>query len=60
MDVNLAEINTWPRKYRQVYVLIDGTHSVDKIAAMLSTTPQTVEDILQEMQAIGAIILEDR
>lgn len=60
LQLSQAEVSAWPRKHRQVYVLIDGMRSVEKIAAMLSAPSQAVEEVLQEIQATGAIILEER
>ena len=54
-----ADINGWPRRHRQVYVLIDGVRSVEKIAAMLSQPSQLIEEVLREIQATGAIILQE-
>jgi hypothetical protein len=57
-SVSNADINRWPRKYRQVYMLIDGERDVEKIAAMLSLSPQAVEDVLRDLQSNGVIVLE--
>lgn len=60
LRLNNSEINTWPRRYRQVYILIDGVRDVEKIAAMLSQPVQFVEEVLREMQATGTILLQER
>lgn len=56
--LSTAQINAWPRRYRQIYVLIDGTRNVERIAAILSQSPQAVEEALLAMQSTGAIRLE--
>jgi hypothetical protein len=57
-ELNPADMYAWPRRHRQVYVLIDGTRSVEQIASMLSQPPQLVETVLREIQSTGAITLE--
>lgn len=52
------EVNAWPRRHRQVYILIDGVRNVEKIAAMLSQPAQIVEQVLREIEATGAILLD--
>lgn len=52
------DINAWPRLHRQIYILIDGARSVERIAAMLSQPAQIVEQVLQEIEATGAILLD--
>ncbi|QBD81730.1 hypothetical protein EPA93_39475 [Ktedonosporobacter rubrisoli] len=53
-----ADVQQWPRKYRQVFVLIDGQRSSEKIALMLSQPQAVIEGILRELQARGVIFLE--
>ncbi len=55
VDLNNAGINPLPRRYRQVYILIDGIRNRDKIAAMLSQPAQLVEEVLREMETAGII-----
>ncbi len=59
MQLNHAEISAWSRRHRQVYILVDGVRSVEKIAAMLSQPSQLVEEVLREIEVTGAITLED-
>lgn len=58
-SLNQHEINSWPRRHRQVYVLIDGVRSVEKIAAMLSQPPHMIEKILREIESVGVIVLRN-
>ncbi len=57
MNVTLRQMNQtqWPRDYRMVYILVDGTRSSTQIARMLSLTPAHVEQILHELQKMRII-----
>lgn len=57
LELNAADMHAWPRRHRQVYVLVDGTRSIGQIAAMLSQPPQVIETVLREIQLTGAITL---
>ena len=48
-------LNTWSRKQRQVYALVDGSRTSEHIATMLQQPPLVVEKVLDDLQAIGAI-----
>ncbi len=51
------EVMAWPRKHRYVFALVDGSRSAWQIAALLRLPPGAVEEILNELQAMGAIIM---
>ena len=46
---------SWSRRQRQVFALVDGMRSVEKIAALLRYPPELVEEVLNELQALGVI-----
>jgi hypothetical protein len=48
-------LNTWSRKQRQVFALVDGSRTSEHIATMLQQPPLVVEKVLDDLQAIGAI-----
>lgn len=48
----------WPRNYRQVYAMVDGTRTCEKIASLLSLRPEEVEYILRDLQMRRVLILE--
>lgn len=48
-------INSWPRKHRQVFALVDGKRSVGQIATMLKQPSAVVEEIVNELQSLGVI-----
>ena len=56
IHLNQAQMNSWPRKHRMVYVLVDGQKTVDNLALMLSLTPSAVEEVLHELQSINVIL----
>ena len=55
IQVPQGQINTWPRRHRMVYVLIDGKKNVQQIATMLSLPNNIVERALKDFQSIGII-----
>lgn len=57
MELTPLLMHDWPRRYRQVYVLIDGVRDSAKIASILNQPVQSVEQILREIQSTGAISL---
>lgn len=62
VQVGQEDLNSWPRKYRRVFVLIDGERSVEKIAAILSLPPGGVEEVvevLHKLQSIGVIAMKE-
>jgi hypothetical protein len=62
VQVGQEDLNSWPRKYRRVFVLIDGERSAEKIAAILSLPPGGVEavvEVLRKLQSIGVIVMEE-
>jgi hypothetical protein len=48
-------LNTWSRKQRQVFALVEGSRTSEHIATMLQQPPVVVEKVLDDLQAIGAI-----
>lgn len=48
-------ISSWPRKYRQVFALVDGKRSAEHIAAILKQPPAVVERIVNDLQSLGVI-----
>lgn len=57
MNVTLRQMNQtqWPRDYRMVYILIDGTRPSTTIARMLALPLADVEQILHELQRMRII-----
>ncbi len=53
-----GQVNTWPRKHRAVFALIDGQKNIEQIAAVLSLSRKNVEEILRDLQSIQVITLE--
>jgi hypothetical protein len=51
------EMVGWSRLHRMVFALADGTRSIEKIADMLSTSPENVRSVLRDLQFIGVIRL---
>jgi hypothetical protein len=45
----------WPRNYRVVYAMIDGTRSPEQIANLLSLHPQEIAQIMRDLQGRGFI-----
>lgn len=52
-----SEVASWPRKWRQVYMLANGQTSRDKVASMLQLTPQEMNHLLHTMISQGIITL---
>ena len=50
-----AESSTWSRKQRQVFGLIDGTRSIERIAMILRQPRDLVQDLVRDLQVRGAI-----
>ena len=50
-----AESSTWSRKQRQVFGLVDGTRSIERIAMILRQPLDLVQDLVRDLQARGAI-----
>jgi hypothetical protein len=53
--LELAESHTWSRKQRQVFGLVDGTRSIERIAMLLRQPLDLVLDLVRDLQARGAI-----
>ena len=50
-----AERGAWSRKHRQIFGLIDGTRSIERIAMMLRQPLDLVQDLVRDLQAQGAV-----
>lgn len=46
------------RKQRQVFALVDGTRSAERIAAILCQSIEVVVEVMHELEAMGMITLE--
>lgn len=59
MNITLKQMNEtqWPRDYRLVYILVDGTRTSEKIAGMLAMSLSDVEQILGELQSMRIVDL---
>ena len=53
--VGPAERGAWSRKQRQVFGLIDGTRSIERIAMILRQPLDLVQDLVRNLQAQGAV-----
>jgi hypothetical protein len=49
------QMHSWSRMHRAAFALADGTRNVAKIAEMLSTSPDVISKILQDLQSLGVI-----
>jgi len=56
--VEQSQMRPWQRMHKLVYALVDGTRSVEEIAKLLSTTPETIEEILSDLRSIRVIVME--
>ncbi len=52
-----AERGAWSRKQRQIFGLIDGIRSIERIAMMLRQPLDLVQDMVRDLQARGAITM---
>lgn len=59
MNITLKQMNQtqWPRDFRLVYILVDGTRTSEKIASMLAMSLADVEQVLRELQSMRIIDL---
>ena len=53
-----VEMHVWSRKQRQIFALVDGSRSTERIAAMLCQPLNVVEDIVHDLQSRGVIVVE--
>ncbi len=51
-------IHSWSRKQRQVFGLVDGQRSIQRIALILRQPLTLVEDIVHDLQASGVIAVD--
>ncbi|GAC1365435.1 MAG: hypothetical protein NVSMB44_26880 [Ktedonobacteraceae bacterium] len=54
-EVSLTELANWPRQYRSVYSLINGTYTVERIERLTSLPENIVGNILRELEGRGYI-----
>lgn len=52
------QMRLWQRMHKLVYGLADGKRNVTEIAALLSTTPEAIEEVLRDLQSIRVIAME--
>jgi hypothetical protein len=55
LAISESQMRTWSPLERSVYVLCDGKHSVEQIAALLSRPLSMIGPILHKLEASGAI-----
>lgn len=58
MQLEQRQMHAWPRLHRGVFALADGNKSSMKMAEMLSTSPELVDQALRDLQSIGVIVIE--
>jgi hypothetical protein len=49
------EVRNWPRLHRLVFAMADGTNSIEKMARMLSISPDVIEVVLEDLQKMQKI-----
>jgi hypothetical protein len=52
------EMRSWPRIHRLVFALADGTKSSEKIAEILSISPDIINEVLYDLQERQLIVME--
>ncbi len=59
-SVNLtpAQVQSFSHAYRRVLALLDGQHTTERIAHLLTKTPDEVERILADLKEHGLITIE--
>jgi hypothetical protein len=57
-QVEQSVILSLSRKQRQVFALVDGTRSIEKIAVILRQPVEVVTKVLHELEMMGVITLE--
>lgn len=57
-QIEQRQMRHWSRLHRATFALADGTRNVEKIAAILSTSPDQVAHALHELQSMGVIVVE--
>lgn len=53
-----GEVHAWSRKQRQVFALVDGSRSIERIAVILCQPSYVVEGIVHELQVRGVVAVE--
>jgi len=56
LQVSEIQVRTWSALERSVYFLADGVRSTEQIAMLLSRSPATIEQIINNLEMAGAII----
>lgn len=56
--IEQEQIRSWRLMYKMVYGLADGTRNIEEIAALLSTTPEAIEEVLRDLQSMRVIAME--
>lgn len=51
-------MQSWSRKQRQVFALVDGRRSTQRIAAILCQPPEVVAALLNDLRSMGVIARE--
>ena len=51
-----TRLNTWSTLERSVYLLADGTRSIEQIAKLLSRPIMTIEQIIRNFEIVGVIV----
>lgn len=51
-----AQMRTWSMLERSVYSLVDGKHSIEQIATLLSRPISTIEQIIHKFEVSGVIV----
>ncbi|HZT99448.1 MAG TPA: hypothetical protein VFA10_07305 [Ktedonobacteraceae bacterium] len=57
-QVERAGMHSWSRKHRQVFALVDGRRSTERIAVILCQPLKVVEIILHDLQSKGVIVVD--
>jgi len=55
-----SQMSSWPRLHKLVFALADGATSTVKIAEMLATSPDLVDQALRDLQRIGVISVKQQ
>jgi hypothetical protein len=58
MQVEQGGMHAWSRKQRQVFALVDGRRSIERIAVILCQPLNVVKEIVHELQARNALAVD--
>ena len=53
--LNQGQMSSWPRMHRMVYALVDGKNDTNRIAKILSISPEALRQILRDLQGMTVI-----